>query len=226
MTETNLTKSANSLTRTPLGIIGLFVLLVESIAALLLGFNSAIPAPLQYGLGGFIILFPVLMLFVFRDLIINHNHKLYSPSEFQDGTQFLTANRIDPVRLGEVQEQELRTIIDQLKQDDSKNPVEELQNTISEFQTATFIAEKKLSPSQIDALRKAKGKSAEEALKEIPDLREAVEKAVEQAGTEMPNVKSAMGKAFVFVGATAAGVGISTVGPAASRVVEILLKLF
>jgi len=85
------TKSAKDLSRNPLGIIALFIVLVYGFACLLFGFSSeSLSADEKTPLIWFIIIFPVLILFLFGWLVSGHHDKLYSPSDYRDDRSFLT----------------------------------------------------------------------------------------------------------------------------------------
>lgn len=84
-------KNAKGLSNNPLGIIALFISLIYGLAVALLTFSAKHlttyeKLPLIY----FIILFPILILAVFSDLVRNHHWKLYSPKDFKDDKSFLT----------------------------------------------------------------------------------------------------------------------------------------
>lgn len=79
---------AVKLTRSPLGIIGLFLVLVDAIAALVIVSSHLLPEQNSF-IVGFIILFPCIVLYVFYILVTQHNHKLYSPSDFSDESNFV-----------------------------------------------------------------------------------------------------------------------------------------
>lgn len=73
---------AKSLAKNPLGIIALFIVLVYGFATLLLGLKAGNltqveTLPLVY----FLIIFPVLVLFLFGWLVSKHHEKLYSPKD-------------------------------------------------------------------------------------------------------------------------------------------------
>lgn len=82
--------ASEKLSRNPLGIIALFIVLVYGIAALVFGLQAdtlepSLKAPLIYFLVGF----PVLVLLVFTWLVSNHHTKLYSPADFRADESFL-----------------------------------------------------------------------------------------------------------------------------------------
>ncbi len=82
-------KTAQKLSRNPLGIIALFIVLVYGMAALALGLSSGNlqiyeRLPLIY----FLVIFPVVVLAVFYRLVSHHHVKLYAPSDFQDQEGF------------------------------------------------------------------------------------------------------------------------------------------
>lgn len=88
--------TASKLSRSPLGIVALFIVLVYGIAALVVLIPNHLTvtelAPLIY----FLVLFPVVVFFGFLWLVSRHPDKLYSPSDFKDEKNFLTLKRISP----------------------------------------------------------------------------------------------------------------------------------
>ena len=88
---TSFAKSAKDLSRNPLGIIALFIVMVYGFACLLFGFSaenlqSNEKAPLIW----FVVLFPVLVLILFGWLVSRHHNKLYAPSDYRDDKSFLS----------------------------------------------------------------------------------------------------------------------------------------
>lgn len=84
-------KSAAKLSRSPLGIIALFQVLIEAIAGLVM---LNLDAPVSNGhvltiLALFVCLFPCLVLAVFTYLVICHHDKLYGPSDFTNEDNFM-----------------------------------------------------------------------------------------------------------------------------------------
>ena len=81
--------SAKELSRNPLGIIALFIVLVYGIAALFLGLSSEHLQPNErVPLVYFLVLFPLIVLIAFCWLVAKHHMKLYAPSDFQDEENF------------------------------------------------------------------------------------------------------------------------------------------
>lgn len=81
---------AKSLSRNPLGIIALFIVLVYAMASLVVifgntGLNDYEKIPLTW----FLILFPVLVFGGFMWLVIGYGNRLYGPSDFKDDSDFL-----------------------------------------------------------------------------------------------------------------------------------------
>ena len=72
----------------PLGIIGLFLVLVDGIAAIVI-VKSHLSYSLNLILVLFIVLFPILVLFIFFMLVTNHHNKLYAPSDYKDENNFI-----------------------------------------------------------------------------------------------------------------------------------------
>lgn len=81
--------AAKGLARNPLGIIALFIVLIYGFAALTLGFNSHLEASERLPLVWFLVLFPVIVLSLFGWLVIQHNEKLYAPSDYRSDDSFL-----------------------------------------------------------------------------------------------------------------------------------------
>ena len=84
----NFAKSAKELSKNPLGIIALFIVLVYGIAALVAvsdSFTNTERLPLIY----FLVIFPVLVLGVFAWLVSCHSNKLYAPSDYKNEDNFI-----------------------------------------------------------------------------------------------------------------------------------------
>ncbi len=80
---------AKGLTRNPLGIIALFISLIYGFACLVLGFASGqLTSGERLPLIWFLIGFPILILFSFIYLVVNHHNKLYAPSDYKDERNF------------------------------------------------------------------------------------------------------------------------------------------
>ncbi len=83
-------ETAKALSRNPLGIVALFIVLVYAMAALVLGVAATGLAPFERVLLVlFLVGFPPGVLWVFRDLVINHTGKLYSPADFREEKNFM-----------------------------------------------------------------------------------------------------------------------------------------
>ena len=81
-------ESAKGFTKSPLGIIALFIVLVYGFASLVVGFGQNLTnniAPLIY----FMVFFPVIVFCGFLWLVAKHHNKLYGPSDFKDEENFL-----------------------------------------------------------------------------------------------------------------------------------------
>jgi hypothetical protein len=90
--------TAQKLSRNPLGIVALFLVLVYGIAALVFGVGSSKLDPTQtWAFVGFLCLFPILVLAVFVWLVTRHHTKLYAPADFRRDEGFLSA--IDPSKV-------------------------------------------------------------------------------------------------------------------------------
>ncbi len=81
-------ESAKGFTKSPLGIIALFIVLVYGFASIVVGFGHGLNdhiEPLIY----FMVLFPVIVFSGFLWLVAKHHNKLYGPSDFKDEENFL-----------------------------------------------------------------------------------------------------------------------------------------
>jgi tetratricopeptide (TPR) repeat protein len=81
-------KVAQRLSRNPLGIIALFIVMIYTMAALLVGLSKLDPGS-QKIFVWFLVTFPVLVLIVFYVLVTKHSGKLYAPQDFSDETNFI-----------------------------------------------------------------------------------------------------------------------------------------
>ena len=84
------TDAAIKLSRNPLGLIALFVVLVEAIAGYA-AVSEALSDSQRSILVWFVILYPVLVFASFVYLVIKHPAKLYAPGDFADQTHFMEA---------------------------------------------------------------------------------------------------------------------------------------
>ncbi len=121
MDTNNFAESAKSFTKSPLGIIALFIVLVYGFASLVVGLGQGISehiAPLIY----FMVFFPAIVFFGFLWLVANHHNKLYGPSDFKNENNFMksqmtsvaslaAATAIQPGHEGGLPESQLREII-------------------------------------------------------------------------------------------------------------------
>jgi hypothetical protein len=80
--------TATKLARNPLGLIALFVLLIEAIAGYV-AISEVLADPQRQVLVWFVVLYPVLVLACFVYLVIFHPGKLYGPSDFNDQAHFM-----------------------------------------------------------------------------------------------------------------------------------------
>ncbi len=88
MDSVKFAKTATGFTKSPLGIIALFIVLVYGLASLVVGFGKALSSdviPLIY----FMVLFPVIVFMGFLWLVAKHHNKLYGPSDFKDEDNFI-----------------------------------------------------------------------------------------------------------------------------------------
>ncbi len=82
-------ETAKSLSRNPLGIIALFIVLVYGFASLVTAFAGSLTSAERLPLIYFLIAFPVLVLCVFAWLVSRHSGKLFAPSDFKDEDNYV-----------------------------------------------------------------------------------------------------------------------------------------
>ena len=133
----NIEESATRLSRNPLGIIALFILLIYGFATLLFGFVGDIFTEAQkWWFVIFLVIFPVLVLFVFAYLVINHHQKLYAPGDYRDEKNFF--GNISPKEQEEKFEQEVKLEQESISsnannQKQVASNKEQLNHSLSEF---------------------------------------------------------------------------------------------
>ena len=115
----NIEESATKLSRNPLGIIALFILLIYGFATLLFGFvGNTFTEVQKWWFVIFLVIFPVLVLFVFAYLVINHHQKLYAPSDYRDEKNFFGYS--SPKEQEEKIEKEAKELLENSEPDDNK----------------------------------------------------------------------------------------------------------
>lgn len=90
-------ETAKELSRNPLGIFGLFLVLIYGITAIVFSLGTSFTDFQRNVLTAFLVGFPVLLLAVFYWLVTRHSTKLFAPSDFRDDANYLTAVRVAAV---------------------------------------------------------------------------------------------------------------------------------
>ncbi len=154
MAGSSLGEYAVKLAKTPLGIIALFVLLAEMIAAMVVGTSSSLSERNQTIIVIFITAFPVLVVGMFWHLVVNHNVKLYSPSEFPNHSDFLAANKVDPTHVLEEFKKDVIAEIERSASDATPRLTRgDVELQASEYVKAVeFLERHKLSQEEVKAL--------------------------------------------------------------------------
>ena len=80
---------AQRLSRNPLGIIALFIVLIYGIACLTFGFSKNLSSLAISFFVAFILIYPLIVLLVFYNLVTKHHTKLYAPQDFPRPEDFL-----------------------------------------------------------------------------------------------------------------------------------------
>ncbi len=92
-----LSNAAKQLARNPLGVVALFIVVIEVIAAVTLGLaRSTFPVRELQPLVWFLCLFPPFVFGVFAWLVVRHPGKLYAPSDFRTEEGFFRSLTIGP----------------------------------------------------------------------------------------------------------------------------------
>jgi CheY-like chemotaxis protein len=81
--------TAKSLSRNPLGIVALFIVMVYGFACLVTAFTGSFTIVERLPLIYFLIAFPILVLAVFTWLVSRHSNKLFAPSDFKDEENYM-----------------------------------------------------------------------------------------------------------------------------------------
>lgn len=90
LSVSKLAESAGQLSRNPLGIIALFIVLIYGFASLVIGLSTEGLKPEQKEpLIWFLVAFPFVVLFVFAWLVSKHHAKLYAPKDYREDRGFL-----------------------------------------------------------------------------------------------------------------------------------------
>lgn len=83
--------TAKALSKNPLGIIALFIVLIYGFAALVVGASGQLGPDERYPIVWFLVVFPVIVLGVFGWLVSQHYEKLYAPRDYNSDDAFLKA---------------------------------------------------------------------------------------------------------------------------------------
>lgn len=87
----NFLKGAVGFTKNPLGIIGLFVVLIYGLAVIVAGFSPELTEFQRWVMIALIATFPPGVLWTFYRLVTKHHAKLYAPGDWKDEKNFLVA---------------------------------------------------------------------------------------------------------------------------------------
>jgi len=93
--------AAKGLSRNPLGIIALFIVLIYGFAAFTLGLNTKLEAAERAPLVWFLVLFPVAVLGLFGWLVSRHHWKLYAPGDYRSDESFHQRKELSERRVAE-----------------------------------------------------------------------------------------------------------------------------
>lgn len=82
-------KTATNLSKNPLGIIALFIVLVYGLASFVAIYSSSFTPEEKTPIIYFLVVFPVLVLFTFACLVSRQAGKLYSPADFKNEANYV-----------------------------------------------------------------------------------------------------------------------------------------
>jgi len=147
--------AARSLTKNPLGVIGLFIVLVYGFACLVVGLGGESLKPSEkLPIVWFIVVFPLIILCAFYRLVTKHHKKLYAPSDFTDERLFFSTQdeEMRKKRLEEeasnIQTMEVDTVLTEEVLPSQQRPLSEIKSRYSEAERLAFLAiEEKLGQS-------------------------------------------------------------------------------
>ncbi len=83
--------TATKLSKNPLGIIALFIVLIYGFSALVLGKSDHLQPDERTLIIWFLVIFPFVVLAVFSWLVCKHHKKLYAPSDYSNEENFLNS---------------------------------------------------------------------------------------------------------------------------------------
>ena len=140
MSVKDFSDSAKGFTKSPLGIIALFIVLVYGFASLVVGLGQNLSGHIA-PLVSFMVFFPVVVFFGFLWLVAKHHNKLYGPSDFRDEENFIKTQISSAVSLaaavskqpdggGELSQDQLDEIVDLVSNTKSKPSTEKWKNRI------------------------------------------------------------------------------------------------
>lgn len=93
-TLSEFTKSARELSKNPLGVIALFIVLIYGLASVVLINGDALDTFQRDVFVWFLVIYPVLVLATFAWLVSRHSTKLYAPRDFQDQAHWMAIQHV------------------------------------------------------------------------------------------------------------------------------------
>jgi hypothetical protein len=88
------TKAARELSRNPLGVIALFIVLIYALASIVVIQGSSLTVYQRDIFVWFLVTYPVLVLITFAWLVSRHPAKLYAPRDFQDQSHWVELQQV------------------------------------------------------------------------------------------------------------------------------------
>lgn len=88
-TISDFSKAARDLSKNPLGIIALFIVLIYGMATIIVIEGNKLTTHERDIFTCFLVAYPVLVLVTFAWLVSRHSTKLYAPQDFKDQTHFM-----------------------------------------------------------------------------------------------------------------------------------------
>jgi hypothetical protein len=87
-------KSARELSKNPLGVIALFIVLIYGLASVVVIQGNALDTFQRDVFVWFLVIYPVLVLATFAWLVSRHSTKLYAPRDFQDQAHWMEIQQV------------------------------------------------------------------------------------------------------------------------------------
>ncbi len=179
-------KTSMDIVKSPLGLLGFFILFIYSVSSLV--FNNTfenLTTNQQWFIISFIILFPIVLLMSLIWLLVKHTGKLYSPLDYREDSSFIEMNR------------KVETVSERLSQSEKRIRVIDMKHEAtlvdprSDFKTPLELVTQLCIIGQIDtALHLTRGYLKSKKFRFCMNLLDRIEHSVELSETQERRVLS------------------------------------